>query len=86
MSQSEQGPKALVDVIARALADRPESVQVSAAQGKSGLVVELTLPSSEMGRILGRQGRTAAAIRTLASTAGEKDGTVVNVDIRETRH
>lgn len=85
MSEAPQGPKALVEVIVRALVDRPDHVQVVESQGKGGLVVELTLPSSELGRVLGRQGRTAAALRTLASTAAEKAGATVTVDIRETR-
>ena len=85
MSDGPHGPRAVVEVLARALVEHPDHVRVSESQGKAGLVVELSLPSSEMGRVLGRQGRTAAALRTLAATAGEKNSTPVTVDIRETR-
>lgn len=74
----------VVDVIARALASRPEDVQVELVEGRAGQsVVELTMAPGDLGRVIGRQGRTAAAIRTLAAAAGEFDGARVTVDFRD---
>ena len=73
----------VVEVLARALTDRPDEVRVNESEHRGATIVELYVPAGELGRIVGRQGRTAAALRTLASTAGEKDGRTVTLDIRE---
>ena len=70
----------VVEVIARALADRPDEVEVTEADRRGVTVVELTMAPGELGRVIGRQGRTAAAVRALATAAGELDGTRVSVD------
>jgi predicted RNA-binding protein YlqC (UPF0109 family) len=75
----------VVEVLARALTDRPDEVRVTES-GRSGTtVVELYVGPGELGRVIGRQGRTAAALRTLASSAGEKEGKTVTLEIREGR-
>jgi predicted RNA-binding protein YlqC (UPF0109 family) len=75
----------VVEVIAKALADRPEAVTVVEAQHHGTTLVEIYVGGGEVGRLIGRQGRTAAAIRTLASAAGEREGTrTVAVEIRDT--
>ena len=79
------GVREVVEVLARALADRPDAVHVSESQHKHKTLIELTVASSDIGKILGRQGRTAAALRTLAATAGEKEGKDVTLEIRESR-
>ena len=75
--------KNVVEVLARALTDRPDEVQVRESEHKGTMLVELYVAPGELGRVIGKQGRTAAALRTLASTAGEKDGKTVTLEIRD---
>ena len=63
--------KAVVEVLACALADRPDDVRVVESQHKGTTLVELYVAPGDAGKMIGRQGRTVAALRTLASTAGE---------------
>lgn len=70
----------VVGVIARALAATPDAVEVNEVEHRGTTVVELSLAPGELGRVIGRQGRTAAAVRTLAAAAGELDGLRVSVD------
>lgn len=73
----------VVEVIARALASRPDDVVVTESERRGQTIVELTMAPGELGRVIGRQGRTAAAIRTLAAAAGELDGQKVGVDFED---
>lgn len=73
----------VVEVLARALTDRPDEVLVVESQHKGTALVELYVAPGELGRVIGKQGRTAAALRTLASTAGEKDGQSVTLEVRD---
>jgi hypothetical protein len=73
----------VVEVVARALAERPDEVVVTEAERRGQTVVELTMAPGELGRVIGRQGRTAAALRALAAAAGEVDGARVAVDFRD---
>jgi len=75
--------KNVVEVLARALTDRPDEVQVRESEHRGTTLVELYVAPGELGRVIGKQGRTAAALRTLASTAGEKDGKTVTLEIRD---
>jgi len=75
----------VVDVVARTLADRPDAVRVTEREARGQRLVELTMAPGDLGRVIGRQGRTAAAIRTLVSLAGELDGTKATVDFRDDR-
>ena len=77
--------KEVVEVLARALTDRPDQVRVTESQHGRTTLLELYVADGELGRVIGRQGRTAAALRTLASTAGEKEGKTVMLEIREGR-
>ncbi len=83
--QSATGVRAVVEVLARALTDRPDQVAVTEKPLKDGMLVELFVGSGELGRVIGRQGRTAAALRTLASAAGEREGKTVTLEIRDGR-
>jgi predicted RNA-binding protein YlqC (UPF0109 family) len=74
---------AVVEAIAKALADRPESVNVTEREARGQTFVELTMAPGDMGRVIGRQGRTAQAVRTLANLAAEMDGAKVSVDFRD---
>ncbi len=70
----------VVEVVARALAARPEEVRVTQIEHRGTTIVELFMAPGELGRVIGRQGRTAAAVRTLASAAAELDGARVSVE------
>jgi uncharacterized protein len=77
------GVRAVVEVLARALTDRPDEVHVKETQHKGTTLIELYVGPGELGRVIGRQGRTAAALRTLAASAGEKEGKTVTLEIRD---
>ena len=64
--------KELVEEIARALVDHPEGVEVKSVEGSQVTVLELRVHSGDLGKVIGRQGRTAKAIRTLLGAAGMK--------------
>ena len=70
----------VVEVIARTLAARPEEVRVSQIEHRGKTIIELFMAPGELGRVIGRQGRTATAIRTLANAAAEIDGARVSVE------
>ena len=72
LSRKELAIKDLVAEIARALVDRPEGVQVRAVEGSQVTVLELKTHPEDLGKVIGRQGRTAEAIRTLLGAAGMK--------------
>jgi uncharacterized protein len=73
----------VVEVLARALTDRPEHVAVLESRHKGTMLIELFVGPGELGKVIGKQGRTAAALRTLAATAAEKEGTTVTLEIRD---
>jgi len=77
--------KDVVEVLAKALADQPDAVRVDETQHKGTTLVEVYVAQSDAGKMIGRQGRTVAALRTLASLAGEKEGKTVTLEIREQR-
>jgi hypothetical protein len=78
------GPlRAVVEVVVRALVDHPEAVRVTETQRRGMTVLELTTAPGDMGKIIGRQGRTAAALRTLVSVTADKHGTRAQLDIRD---
>ena len=73
----------VVEVVARALAGRPNEVRVTESDRRGTTVVQLSMAPGELGRVIGRQGRTAAAVRTLAAAAAELDGIRVSVDFSD---
>lgn len=80
---ADTGVRAVVEVLAKALADRPDDVRVTESQHKQVTLIELFASPQDIAKMIGRQGRTAAALRTLASTAGEREGKQVTLEIRE---
>jgi len=64
--------KDLLEEIARALVDNPEDVHVTEVEGEQTTVLELRVRNDDLGKVIGRQGRTARAIRTLLAAAGMK--------------
>ena len=75
--------RTVVEVIARALVDKPDSVRVAETERRGMTVLELTTAPGDMGKIIGRQGRTAAALRTLVALTAEKHGKRAQLDIRD---
>lgn len=62
----------LVEMIAKALVDNPEQVSVAEVEGEQTTVLELRVAQSDLGKVIGKQGRTARAIRTILGAAGMK--------------
>jgi uncharacterized protein len=75
--------KGLIETVARALADQPDAVSVKESDRRGSTVFELQVAATDLGRVIGRQGRTAAAIRTLLSSVAEEDDRRVSLDIRD---
>ena len=75
--------KDLVETIARALVDHPEEVQVKSGEGAQVTVLELRVHPEDLGKVIGRQGRTAKAIRTLLGAAGMKHRKRYTLEILE---
>jgi predicted RNA-binding protein YlqC (UPF0109 family) len=69
---SIEGITDLVEYIAKALVDHPEQVKVTEVRGEHTSVIELTVGKEDMGKVIGKQGRTAVAIRTILSAASMK--------------
>lgn len=75
--------KELVEVIAKALVDNPDGVQVSETSDDKSIRVVLSVDQSDMGRIIGKQGRIAKAIRTVVKSAAVNTDKKVYVDIED---
>ncbi len=64
--------KELIKYIAKALVDNPDQVEVTEVEGQSTSVIELKVAKEDLGKIIGKQGRTARAMRTILSAASTK--------------
>jgi uncharacterized protein len=73
----------VVEVVAKALAGKPEAVAVTERSGRGQTLIELVMAPGDMGRVIGRQGRTAAALRTLVNVAAELDGGKAALEFRD---
>ncbi|MGI6093928.1 MAG: KH domain-containing protein [Lachnospiraceae bacterium] len=73
--------KELVEVIAKSLVDNPEEVVVTETEEDNSILVELRVAPSDMGKVIGRQGRIAKALRTVVKAASSKSEKKVVVDI-----
>lgn len=73
--------KELVEVIAKALVDNPDEVVVTEKEEGKNVTVELHVAASDMGKVIGKQGRIAKTIRTLVKAASSKDDKRVDVEI-----
>jgi predicted RNA-binding protein YlqC (UPF0109 family) len=74
-------PLAVLTYLAQALSNNPDSVVIDREERRGGLRLNLHVDPDDMGRVIGRRGRTAQAIRTLVNVAGAKDGVQASVDI-----
>ena len=75
--------KELVEEIAKALVDHPEQVQVHSIEGEQVTVLELRVHPEDLGKVIGRQGRTAKSIRTILGAAGMKMRKRLTLEILE---
>nr|WP_307989493.1 KH domain-containing protein [uncultured Niameybacter sp.] len=75
--------KSLVEVIAKQLVDFPEEVSVSQREDEQGVILELKVAPSDMGKIIGKQGKIAKAIRTIVKSAAMASNKKVVVEISE---
>ena len=75
--------KDLIERIAKALVDMPEEVQVSEVAGENTIAVELRVAKEDLGKVIGRKGRTAIAMRTILNAAGTKMGMRYVLEILE---
>ncbi len=73
--------KDLVEYVVKTLADEPGSIVVSEIEGETTLTIEVRVSAGDMGRIIGRDGRTINALRTLARVLGAKVGKRVTVEL-----
>jgi len=68
----EEGMKDLMVAIAKALVDNPEQVEVTEIEGEQTTVLELRVAQEDLGKVIGKQGRTARAVRTILNASGMK--------------
>ncbi|MCI6084746.1 MAG: KH domain-containing protein [Selenomonas sp.] len=73
--------KEIVEVIAKALVDRPEAVEVSEKEDERQTLIELHVAEDDMGKVIGKQGRIAKAMRTLVKAAATREEKKVTVEI-----
>jgi len=73
--------KELVEIIAKSLVDNPEAIQVNEISGEQSIILELKVAPEDMGKIIGKQGRIAKAIRTVVKAAAIKENKRVVVEI-----
>jgi uncharacterized protein len=73
----------VVEVVAKSLADNPDQVRVTEHAHRGQTVLELFMAPGDLGRVIGRQGRTAAAVRTLVAATAELEGAKVTLEFRD---
>jgi len=74
-------PRAVLDYVARQIVDDPEAVVVELEEGRRGVTLRLHVAPDDMGRVIGRRGRVAHAIRTVVRAAAAREGLDAQVDI-----
>ncbi|MDP2167844.1 MAG: KH domain-containing protein [Thermodesulfovibrionales bacterium] len=75
--------KTLVETMAKALVDKPEEVSVMEVEGERATVFELKVSANDLGKVIGKQGKTARAMRTILSASGTKLGKRCVLEILE---
>lgn len=71
----------LVEYLCKSVVDHPDQVQVTEVEGETAVIVEIRVASEDTGRVIGRQGRIIAAIRTLARASATRQGKRVVVEV-----
>lgn len=75
--------KDVLEYLARALVDDPDAVEVTAVEGERSLILQLRVAPEDMGKVIGKKGRIARAIRSLVRAAGSRQGVSTLVEIVE---
>ena len=75
--------KELVETLCKSLVDNPEQVRVTQVDGEQTTILELRVAQTDLGKVIGKQGRTARALRTILSAAGMKQRRRFNLEIIE---
>ena len=78
-----ENDKEFVEYVVKAIVDKPEKVQVERKVDEMGVLIELTVDPEDMGKIIGKEGRTAKAIRTLLRVLGAQSNARINLKIIE---
>ena len=73
--------KELVEYVARSLVDEPDAVKVTEVEAEEGTVIELHVAEDDMGKVIGRNGSVAKALRTLLKVTAAREGTSVQLEI-----
>lgn len=73
----------VVETVGRTLADEPEAVRVIESEHRGMTLIELYMAAGDLGRVIGRQGRTAQALRTLVAMAAEHAGRKAQLEFRD---
>lgn len=73
--------KEVLEIIAKALVDEPDKVEVSEVEGEQSVILELKVAENDMGKVIGKQGRIAKAIRTVVKAAASRENKHVVVEI-----
>ena len=76
--------KEVLEYVARHLVDEPEAVEVTEVEGERSLLLQLKVASDDMGKVIGKRGRTVRAIRSLVRAAASRQGVSTMVEIVET--
>jgi predicted RNA-binding protein YlqC (UPF0109 family) len=79
----EASMKELIEYIAKSLVDKPEAVAVRETQGEKTTIIELRVAQEDLGKVIGKQGRTAQSMRTILNAAGTKLGKRCVLEILE---
>ena len=75
--------KEVLELIARSLVDRPDEIEVTEVEGEKTTVLELKVATEDLGKVIGKQGRTARSIRTILASSGMKRKKRIVLDIIE---
>ena len=75
--------KEIILYLAQSLVDNPEAVQVTETEGPDSIIIELNVAPEDMGKVIGKQGRIARAIRSVLKAATPKDGKPVFLEIQQ---
>jgi predicted RNA-binding protein YlqC (UPF0109 family) len=73
----------VIETVVKALVDTPQRVEVTETEHRGVTLIEVTVAPPDVGKLIGRQGRTIQAMRTLASVTGEKVGKKVTLEVRD---
>jgi len=73
--------KELVEVLARSLVDHPDQIEINEVEGEKSIIIELKVAEEDMGKVIGKKGRIAKAIRTVVKASAAREGKRVVVEI-----